>query len=423
MLINRLHASAVALLITTFVSAAQAGTDSSTTSTGAVSAEEMKLLEAAFGQPEADEDEMPQAILIPTTDSAPGTGNALRSVFQTLNPDMSFILDVAAAYYTTDQPLQTGAHDPIRTGFTFQQLELSVNASVDPFFRFDANIVFAEFGVEVEEAYATSLAFPWSLQLRGGQFLHRFGRINSTHPHTWHFVDQPLAIGKFFGPEGSRGLGAELSWLTPLPWYVELVASANNPYLECCARSFLGSSNAPIRNVSDLLYTTAIKQFFPFDDDWSLSWGLSAQFGPNPTGNQNRTEIYGTDVYLRFRPTTSAVRAALSWQTEAIYRSRQVPSDRLEDVGVYSQLVWNIDLRWETGVRYEFVSGVENDYLDPDWNRNRHRLAGQFTFYPSHFARIRAQVNYDDPMYRPDDYWGFILNLEVLVGAHGAHNF
>jgi len=32
-------------------------------------------------------------------------------------------------------------------------------------------------------------------------------------------------LARVFGGEGNRGLGVELSYLTPLPWYVELVAS------------------------------------------------------------------------------------------------------------------------------------------------------------------------------------------------------
>ena len=115
--------------------------------------------------------------------------------FQSLNPDLSFIADVALSYFSDDDPLMAGGHDPKETGFTLQQLELAVGAAVDPYFRFDANIVFSQFGVEIEEVYATTLGLPWNLQARVGQFLTRFGRINNSHPHSWDFVDQTLVIG------------------------------------------------------------------------------------------------------------------------------------------------------------------------------------------------------------------------------------
>ena len=44
----------------------------------------------------------------------------------------------------------------------------------------------------------------------------RFGRHNPTHPHAWDFIDQPFVMTRMFGGEGNRGLGLELSWLTPL---------------------------------------------------------------------------------------------------------------------------------------------------------------------------------------------------------------
>ena len=149
----------------------------------------------------------------------------------------------------------------------------------------------------------------------------------------WTFADQPLVNGKFFGSEGNRGMGVELSWLTPLPWYVEIVGSGTEAVGECCARSFYGAEDLGVDGLGDLLYTAALKQFFPFTDALSLMWGLSAQFGPNASGNGNRSEIYGTDLYLRWRPVDSPNRMAISWQTELMQRRRQMPHDHLTDDG------------------------------------------------------------------------------------------
>lgn len=120
--------------------------------------------------------------------------------------EMSLILDVAAAWFS--QPgEQLGAHDPQDTGLTFQQLEWHASANVDHLLRFESNLVFSRFGVEVEEAYVRTLSLPGGLQMRAGQFLIPFGRLNPSHPHSWNFLDQALVSGKFFGGEGSRGLG------------------------------------------------------------------------------------------------------------------------------------------------------------------------------------------------------------------------
>jgi hypothetical protein len=391
---------------------------SAQTSTGALSEEELRKIQEAFGAPK--EETSPEAKREASEDG--WAERAVSAVTDALNLELAVILDVALAYFS-NEPLQLGGHDPGRTGFTFQGLELSIGGSIDPFLRFDSNIVFAPFGVEVEEAYVTSLALPWGLQVRAGQFLTRFGRINAMHPHAWHFADQALPIGKMLGSEGNRGLGLELSWLTPLPWFVELVASANDAAGECCARSFFGADDPGIRGLDDFLYTLALEQFFPFDEDWSLYFGLSTQLGPNSTGNDNRTEIYGTDLYLRWRPVASTTREALSLQIEGLLRARQIPRDSLVDWGMYAQLVYEFALRWEVGARFEAVSGVEGDPLDPEWTELRTRTAVQATFYPSHFSRVRLQGSWDHPTYLEEDVFSVFLNLEVLAGAHGAHEY
>ena len=313
-------------------------------------------------------------------------------------PDLALILDVAGAYFSDDGgQTQTGGHDPNHTGFTLQALELAMGANADHVLRLDANVVFLPDEVELEEAYLTTLALPGGLQARAGQFLTRFGRLNPTHPHAWSFVDQPLANGRFLGPEGSRGVGAELSWLTPLPWFVELVGSGTE----------VGGADP-----GDLLFTGALKQFFPFTDDLSLLFGLSTRIEPDAAGEGNRADVHGADLYLRWKPVGSADRMAVSWQTEYMYRRRQLPLDVLTDHGGYTQLVAQWSPRWETGLRAERVEPAT-------------RYSTALTFRPSHFSRLRLQGSLAEPHADPDaaPVWATMLSLEVVVGPHGAHEF
>jgi hypothetical protein len=351
----------------------------------------------------------------------PLVGGVVRT-FQSLNPDISFIADIALAFFSDKDPLMVGGHDPSESGFNLQQLELAVSGFVDPYFRFDANIVFSQFGVEIEEVYATTLSLPWNLQARAGQFLTRFGRINSSHPHTWYFVDQMLVFGKFFGGEGNRGLGFELSALLPLPWYVELMGSMTDAAGESTARSFFGGDDLGVEGIDDFRYTAAVKQFFALSDDWSLFWGLSAALGPNSTGRDNRTEIYGTDLYLKYRPISRGSYTIVSLDVEWLLRRRQVPEDVLQDHGLYAYLFWRFARRWAVAARYEYVSGVERDPLDPEWTGPRQRASGNVTFWPTEFSRLRLQYNYDRPSWRAG-YHGVMLGFEFAVGAHGAHKF
>ena len=132
-------------------------------------------------------------------------------LLQSMNPDISLITDVAAAWFSRDTRFETGAHDPTKTGFNLQQLEMSIQKSVDPYFRFDAYIVFGQFGVEIEEAYATTLVA--ALESAGA----RRAVPDPVRPHQRHPPPQPgtssisrSRIGRVFGGEGNRGLGVEL---------------------------------------------------------------------------------------------------------------------------------------------------------------------------------------------------------------------
>ncbi|PTL78215.1 zinc-regulated TonB-dependent outer membrane receptor [Vitiosangium sp. GDMCC 1.1324] len=396
-----------------------------------VSAEDLKAIEEALGKDTAAAAASGAAAGTPSEPTSSSSGVTISpSNINIKGLDLSFILDVAAAAFSSKEPLQTGGHDPTNNGFNFQQLEMSVNTAVDPYFRFNSNIVFSQFGVEVEEAYATTTALPANLQVRAGQFLTRFGRLNPTHPHTWDFVDQPFAIGRIFGSEGNRGLGVEGSWLSPLPWYLEVVGSVTDATGEGTARSFLGSAGGGVTSPFDFQFTGAVKQFFPLSDDLSLLWGLSAANGPNPTGYHNRTDVFGTDVYLKYRPVKGGSTTLVTLQAELFYRRRQVPQDVLSDFDGYGQILWRFSQRWAAAGRYEFGTpahnrngAVANDPLDPEWTANRQRLSANVTFWPTEFSRLRLQGATDLAGWRDHPDYSVFLALEVVMGAHGAHSF
>jgi hypothetical protein len=350
---------------------------------------------------------------------------------QSMNPDLSFIADFAVGGFSDeDRQRSTGEHDPTHNGFTLQQLELAVGAAVDPYFRFDANLVFGQFGVEIEEAYATTLDLPAQLQVRAGQFLTRFGRFNASHPHAWDFLDQPFALGRVFGGEGNRGPGLELSWLSPLPWYLELVGSTTMASGEGTARSFYGDNDQGVRSPLDLQQVLAIKQFFALSDDWSLAWGVSSSTGPNGTGRDNRSDVYGTDLFLKWRPITGGGAKEVSLHSEWLYRRRQVPAVVLQDVNGFTEVFWRFATRWGAALRHEYGTPTYDnsgdrhpDDLDPDWNGHRHRVGSCLMFWPTEFSRLRLQPSADMATWESRPVYAVFLGFEVVIGAHGAHAF
>lgn len=381
----------------------------------ALSADELAELEAELGPAEP-----------PPTAATPA-----RQAWQTLNPDIAIIADVALAAFSSDAPLQSGGHDPKVNGFNWQQLEMSIGGAVDPFFRLDANLVYSAFGVEIEEAYATTLALPLNMQVRAGQFLTRFGRFNPTHPHTWDFIDQPFAIGRTMGGEGNRGLGVEGSVLLPIPWYAELLGSVTMANGGATAMSFLGNQNLGVQDPADMQGTVALKQFFPLGPDVSLMWGLSWASGPNPTGRDNRTELYGTDLYLKIRPVSHGRgKSKFTLHSEWIYRRYQVPGDVLWDINGFAQVVGHFTPNLAAGFRYEYGTpsyGLGKvqvaDPTTPEWTAERHRFAVNGTVWLTEFTRLRLQGGLDLPRWQDKPNLSAMLAFEFNAGSHGAHAF
>lgn len=379
-------------------------------------------------EPDDDLGDLADALAADAAEATPAS--PVPGVLGSLNPDISFIVDVTLAWFTDDDNLQTGGHDPVANGFNLQQIEMAIGKAVDPYFRVDGSLVFGPEGVEVEEFYASTLALPHNLQARIGEFFTRFGRHNAKHPHAWAFVDQPIVLGRYFGGDGNHGLGAELSYLTPLPWYVELVASVTNPAGDETARNFYGDAELPLDTPLDFQSTAAIKQFFALGDNWSLMVGTSLATGPNSTGDDRRTHIAGADVYLKYRPVDRASHTVVELQSEWMHRRRQIPGDRIWDHGGYAYATWQWAKRWSAGARYEYGQAARGaggngagDDLDPEWTDGRHRTSAALTFRPTEYSRIRAQASLDQPGWRDDAIVAGFLAFEFNIGAHGAHAF
>src|SRR5512132_888970 len=164
----------------------------------------------------------------------PAPANAPPRGTQTLNPDISAILDAdfgvqrrAPQFLNGDDPDLGASSGRHALGFTAQEVELAFSAIVDPYFRGDVFLTVPNLdGIEVEEAFATTTSLPWSLQVKAGSFRSAFGRQNGQHLHVQDFTRRPLINAAFLGPDGLRGPGLQVSWLAPLPFFLALYGEA-----------------------------------------------------------------------------------------------------------------------------------------------------------------------------------------------------
>lgn len=381
---------------------------------------------------------------------AAASGNAQSTPSPAAYMNVSFVGLTDFGWSTTPdvQSLQVGDHDPRVRGFSIPNAEVALDGNVDPYFKAFANIVYkldaqGESGVELEEMYFLTTSLPHNLQIKGGQFFAEFGRQNSQHPHAWGFADQPVALNRVFGGEGLRGQGARVSYLLPTSFYTEAMFTLMNS-AGTTTSSFRSPESADIhggspadrkvKSFGDMLLVPRIATSFDLTDNQTLLFGVSGAFGPNNSGIDTRTTIYGADLYWKWKsPTAQKGFPFVSFQTEAVLRNYDVarrpsldfntilPSEKLKDRGAYAQILWGIKPLVVAGLRGDLANG--NDaWVPTDGRADRYRISPDLTWFPTEFSKFRIQYNYDHRANIGVDH-SLWMQFEFLLGAHAAHKF
>ncbi len=407
--------------------------------------------------------------------------------------DLGLVGTFAAGGSTADDidgGTQLGGHDPNQNGFTLQGVELNLQGAVDPYFRGAVNLLFgldpdSESYFELEEAWMETVSLPWNLQIRAGEILTAFGRVNGQHLHSWAFVDEPVVNGRFLGPDGLRNPGARLAWLAPTPFFAELSLDIQDSQGETAASfrtagdthgdsadddlpfGFRHTDNdRGVKSFDDLLLTPHLSMSFELTDSQTLVLGASAAFGPNNSGDfgDTRTQIYGLDAYWKWKPANAhGGFPFVSFQAEAMMQRYELgafdwdengdgvvdpgelentatglpavmTAETVNDWGFYAQLLYGFRKGWVAGLRGDYATGSLGEYeelpLALDGNpvgrdllrRERWRLSPNLTWYPSEYSKIRLQYNYDNRADIGVDH-SVWLEFEFLLGAHAAHKF
>jgi hypothetical protein len=172
--------------------------------------------------------------------------------------------------------------------------------------------------------------------------------------------------------------------------------------------------------------------------------GFSGLYGPNATGPNGDTWIYGMDMKWKWRPVNNFRGwPFLLWQTEIMRRDFTtdrfvddstpdeiitLPGRTLHDWGVYTQLLYGFQYGWVAGLRYEYAGGSGESTggrkNDP-FRANRHRVSPLLAWHPTEYSRIRLQYNFDHAAHLAGgkDAHSVWLGLEIMYGAHAAHTY
>lgn len=354
-------------------------------------------------------------------------------------------------------------------GFSLRELEIGLQAAVDPYLDATAIFTISQDGsVELEEAYATTRALPGGLQLKFGKFLSDIGYLNRQHPHEWHFTDRPLVSQLMFGDHGLQDVGVQLSWLSPTTHYLHLGLEFLQGDGEGIANYRGGEELAGFADEIELTVRSGPRVFTGFAR-WSpdlgadhtmrlgMSGGLVSQYhdveehgsrfvdadgdawfagldwvhkydGGGFHGHRNwqlqAEYYYRVKAFdLRVTPRTDATHPAQA--LAGAYRNRQD--------GIYLQGIYGIAPRWQIGVRYDGV-GLTNRVGEHSPGAS-HRYTGMLSFAPTEFSRLRLQYAYGDILTADvsnivvinetarEDFHQVFLQFIISLGAHSAHAF
>ncbi|HET6372778.1 MAG TPA: hypothetical protein VFG76_05695 [Candidatus Polarisedimenticolia bacterium] len=336
-------------------------------------------------------------------------------------------------------------HDRDDDGFSLSEAEIGLQAAVDPYARVDLFLSFgAEGEAEVEEGFATLVALPGGLQLKGGRFKSAFGKWNTLHNHAFFTVDRPDVLTSFFGEESLTGDGGSLSWLIP---------GTGSVYLESITEVSSTSNDVSFNAAGrDPLFLQHLGSVFTLTPNATLEAGATAAAGKagasshlvdaidaaglsgtlTPADNLS-SNVFGADLTYKWKPLQRNLYRSFLWQGEILASRRRaerldpggfLERSTLRSFGGYSYAEYQFAKRLRGGLRYD-ATGL------PDVEDARQRaISAVLRIQPTEFQEFRIQFRhtgrnataaeiFDDVA---SDNEVFIEWIPV-IGAHAAHKY
>ena len=290
--------------------------------------------------------------------------------------------------------LARGRHDPADNGLSIPSINLSTFASYGEHLTAytEGILIWNEadgWDTELEELYLKAVNLPGGLDLKLGRILPTIGTRNDTHNYAWDFVDHRLGNIRFLGEAGLILEGGELSWTPATPWDDRLYVSFGNAIDQDTSRSSRGSQlTLWDRNIFSLRYQSTL---WPSIDK-RVHLGASYLQGDNFFDETSR--LYEADItYTWFQ--NEDLGRKLTWANELMLRDIDTSAGDFNELSLNSSLNYHLNRRWEIGLRYDYLEGVEESIVT---EQERHRISSAATRrfeIGSIESKVRLQYNYD----------------------------
>lgn len=319
-----------------------------------------------------------------------------------LNPDISVIGDFLGAV----------GRDPNRDVPTLEmhETEVGFQAIVDPYARADFFLTFGQEGVDLEEGYLTFTSLPGGIVAKVGKMRSEFGVVNTLHNHNLPWVDRPLVTENLVnGEEGISDAGFSVSRILPAP---------KDIFLEATAQVFRGDTGPVFQAArrGDVLTVGHLRAYRDLTESTNLDLGVSWARGHNDEGTAFRTQLFGANATLRWKPLRRAVYHSFLLRSELFWSRREQLDSTQRAFGFYTAADYRLTRRWTVGGRYDRSGRAEMASLTDSG------FSPVVTYWPSEFSQIRGQyrfTQYADGRSGND----FFMQFLFVLGAHGAHPF
>jgi hypothetical protein len=340
------------------------------------------------------------------------------------------------------QQAQGGTFPGLENYFFPREVELSLFGQIDPYARAEVRFEAGQeergqdISVSLAEANLTLMTLPFNTQAKLGMMRNRFGLTNQIHEHDLPFIDRPDVLRLFLGQDGLVEKGGEVTWVAPLPFYLELLAGLFN-----------GDNDTAfgLGNIKYPLVTGRARTFIELEDFGAVQLGMSLANGLRPDRRNNL--ILGWDAKYKYVP-PGWPHALFTTAGELLYQMRQVdvqgqdtdgdgvvdtPSRRqtLNRVGWY---LYGEVQPFRFGPLSLFSGGFRYDWTQyPETPGHQWAAEPYVSFMPSEFLRFRLGYKHTDgntPGCCSNTGAGsarikdeFFFQSTFILGAHPAHPF
>ena len=369
------------------------------------------------------------------------------------NPEISLILQ--GRYFSADGDghitgfLPAGHAHGREKGFSVDHTELTLGASIDPYFRGYANFAFVDDEVETEEAWVASTALGNGFTVKAGRYLSGIGYVNEQHPHAWDFADQNLAYSAMLGEHYAQD-GLQLKWVAPTPMFLEFGLEAAQG-ADWGDRNGLGSKAAFVHVGDDVGASHAWRAGLSYlrvkakgrEGHWDDDNDVEAE-----TEFDGTSKFWIADFVWKWAPEGNPKYRNFKFQAEYVRRKEDgdlTCADNTADGGAcvgggitdaydarqsgwYAQGVYQFHPQWRVGYRYDRLDVGSVDFgpafagvlSKPDFTPKRQSL--MLDYNPSEFSRLRLQFARDEAEQGLKDNQITLQYIHSL-GPHGAHKF